>query len=290
MDPTDFLPIIVGGEETADYPAVVGLYAANAGAAGDFFCSGTLVAPDAVVTCAHCVDRLREYEAGEDEVSVLFGTKARGGIDSFAHVIEAVQHPDWVAGQEVDEQGGTDIAVLRLDRSVPDVEPMPVFEGPVDESWVGIELDFVGWGATTAEQLDGGVKRHVAIPVSGVDDLFVHHGEAGSGLNTCFGDSGGTVLRTFDDGVTRLVAVPSVIWRHTNDADICTDGWGWDLRVDVRRSFIEDTRALWAAEPDDTDDTDAGEAPAGCGCASAATPPPWTLLALLGIRRRLTRT
>jgi hypothetical protein len=280
---------IVGGEESADYPGSVALYAADAGATGDFFCSGTLVAPDAVVTCAHCVDRLREYQAANNEVSVLFGTRARGGIDEFAHVIASVQHPDWVPNRVSYSEDGSDIAVLQLDRAIDDVDPVPMYAGPVDDAWTGQELDFVGWGATNAAQVDSGVKRHVRIPVTGVDDLFVIHGAAGSGLNTCFGDSGGSVFRTFDDGLTRLVAIPSVIFRHSEDPDICVDGWGWDLRVDARLSFITDSIASFDVDTDVPPDTDVEVAgPHGCGCDGTPGTPTWIWLGggFLARRRR----
>jgi hypothetical protein len=273
-------PAITGGVETADFPAVVGLYASQGGFAGDNFCSGTLVEPDAVVTCAHCVDRLREYEEGNYDVFVLVGTAAAGGIDTFAKVREAVQDPGWVPGSEVDTEDGTDLAVLRLEEPVAGVEPIPLNEDPVDDSWLGTDLTYVGWGATTEAQTDGGLKRTVTIPVTSYDALWITHGEAFSGLNTCFGDSGGAVLRTGDDGVLRLVGIPAVIWAHDETQDICVDGWGWDLRVDARRDFVRDTLAAWDVPPTDTaappaDPAESPAEPAGCGCGRSGGSSGW---------------
>lgn len=278
---------IVGGAPTDGWPAVVGLYASVAGAPGDLFCSGTVVAPDAVLTCAHCVDRLREHERGNAEVSVVVGTEARGGVQEFARVVEDVRHPDWVRGSEVDTTDGSDLALLRLEEPLDGVVPIPLSSEPVDESWIGLPLDFVGWGRTAEEASDGGTKRHVQIPVTGLAPFWIVHGPEGSGTNTCYGDSGGAVLRTFDDGVVRLVAIPSVIWSSFPEQDICVDGYGWDLQVDLRLDFVEDTLAAWVIEPGDTAAEPAAEPepPEGCGCRSTLAPP-WLALALVTLRGR----
>ncbi len=265
---------IVGGEPTADWPAVVALYAYSNTQGSDAFCSGTLIAPDAVLTAAHCVDRLREHTDGGSNVYVVFGTDVRGGSDGFAQVVDAVQHPDWVPGSEHDEEAGSDVAVLKLDAAV-DVAPMPLNEAPVDDAWLGLELDVVGWGRTAEEAGDAGTKRHVAVPVTGYADWYVQLGEAGSGRNACYGDSGGAVLRTFDDGVTRLVGVSTLLWWHAGAEDACVDGWGWHLRVDARRDFVDEALATLAAPAEDTGHTgETGAAPGpgeeapACGCAA----------------------
>jgi hypothetical protein len=113
------------------------------------------------------------------------------------------------------------------------------------------------------------VKRTVDIPVTALQDWWIVHGHDGLGVNTCFGDSGGAVLRTGDDGVTRLVAVPALIWGSPGQ-DLCVDGYGWDLRVDLRADWIAETLAAWEPEPTDTaaatTEPAAPEEPAGCGC------------------------
>jgi hypothetical protein len=270
---------VSGGEETSDWPAVLGLYAAQGGAPGDPFCSGTLIAPDAVLTCAHCVDRMNEHLAGNAAISVISGTSARGGIDAFASVAEAVLHPAWIPGMEVDSDGGTDLAVLRLTAPFDGLEPVPMNTDRLDATWLGRELELVGWGATTDDQVDGGVKRHAYVPVTDLPDPFVETGSAGLGINACYGDSGGAVLYEGE-----IIGVPAVIWWTEGTPDGCVGGWAWQLRTDLRMAFVEETLAAWADVPPPAEPAPPAEDPGGCATVPGSAG--WALgLALWACRR-----
>ena len=265
-------PPIAGGEATADWPAVVALLAYSASAGYDNFCSGTLIGPREVLTCAHCVLRMREYLDGGADAYVIFGPDVWSGKEDFRGVDAWRSHEGYTGDTQTDVEADTDIGVLHLDTPVTNVEPVEMNAAPVDDTWVGVELDFVGYGRTAYETNDAGYKRHTTMPIAEVGETWVANEVPGQ--NICSGDSGSAALRTFEDGVTRIVGVPeAAFWRDGQDP--CATGGGWSLRVDARKELVESWVAEMAADaqPPDTD-TGAGEpdddeeVAAGCGCAA----------------------
>ena len=126
---------IVGGTPITGMPGVVAVGAIS-GSQGDVFCTGTVVAPRWVLTAAHCIESAELYETyGWDLYVFEADNLLTGGIDASATWEEVVVHPDY-PGQGYD----ADLALLRI--SDPVGEVVPLFEGTLDEGWVGQELTF----------------------------------------------------------------------------------------------------------------------------------------------------
>lgn len=204
-------PTVVGGDRVSikNYPWVVYLTTSN----GFQFCGGTLVAPNKVLTAAHCATVYRP-----DEMRVVAGREDK---NSQAGVVADVSSV-WVEPDYHSADSGDDVAVLTLDQSVP-YRPIKL-AGPGDDGLyaAGTRSDILGWGNTSE---NGGASEfllHANVPLAGDDtcsqaygvydkNKMVCAGYDRGGVDTCQGDSGGPLATggtligvvSFGDGCAR---------------------------------------------------------------------------------------
>ncbi len=198
---------ISGGEPAPDDFAVVGLLN------GHGACSGTLIAPNLVLTAHHCV---AESPAG----NVLCGKATFGPTwtndmsVTTRDVIFAIWR-DHVASIEVppgaNDVCGGDVAVLFLDQNVEPSEAWPIPPRIDQDPSPGEPYRAVGFGGTADDGSGAGMRRQrdglavgcvgeSCVPIYGVQaDEWM--GETG----ICPGDSGGPAL----DDVGRVIGVTS---------------------------------------------------------------------------------
>ncbi|NUP06973.1 MAG: serine protease [Polyangiaceae bacterium] len=202
---------IVGGTTTSAYPAVGALTYF-----GSTHCTGTVVAPRLVVTAAHCV-----YGFSAGNMKFVLGSKVSQPSAKIG-VVSIQAHPSY------DEDSiSNDIGIVVLASDAP-VTPMKMVTS-MDNSWVGRQLTFVGYGVSNGIQQTGaGTKRVVKMPIEGVYPTQFEYGLPGK--NTCNGDSGGPAFAEVN-GELLLAGVTSY-----GDAN-CTQ-YGVDTRVDAFASFI----------------------------------------------------
>ena len=304
-------PRIVGGLPTPAFPAVVGLAVQHQGGLSTF-CSGTLITDTWVVTAAHCVDALHDYERGGWPIVVWFGSHApTGAVDHVTDVVAAVNHPGWTGSLD----DGADIAVVEIGDAPAGVSPMPIVTCDCDLRG-GEILDYVGFGITADGASDAGIKRIAAIDFDRIDGDFLigRH----PSRNLCSGDSGGAALRTVE-GEHRLAGVNSFVFDTAGDGTSCVTGGSGATRIAPFVDWIA-SETDWlqtglgggehGTDPEQTDPEEGGtseggtseeppveegsppasseggaetpseeggsappELPFGCACASAATPP-----------------
>jgi len=179
---------IIGGT-TAPFDEAVVMYATSAGS-----CTGTLIRPNVVLTAAHCL--------GGSLGRVSFGPDLSSFYETVS-VIDTFKSRRYSAGIF----DGGDAALLRLQRDVTDVEPVPFNTEPLTQADVGAEIRTVGFGNTDGVMGTGfGTRRQVTHYILGVDDQFITFGTPTA--NTCQGDSGGPTFMAYD-GVERVIAVTS---------------------------------------------------------------------------------
>ncbi len=170
---------IVGGIATADYRDCVAI-----GSADDWCCTGTLVAPNVVVTAGHCHGGCSERVFVGDNVEQL-------DAGTVIEVADAVRHPDY------DDAALTnDLTVLILAKDA-DVKPRPIAEDGALEAAQTVRL--AGYGNTDVDSMGGyGLRRMVDVPLASNDPKFGADADtefvAGAPFldrDSCNGDSGG---------------------------------------------------------------------------------------------------
>ncbi|MCO4746983.1 MAG: trypsin-like serine protease [Proteobacteria bacterium] len=300
---------IVNGSVTTEYPNVLALVVLFGGGQGSQFCSATQISDDFVLTAAHCA------EAGENYLN-------QGGTLYIARTNNVYQtpedgwfqvrgggvhiHPQWpgMNAQEVIH----DVALMQTSTPIVGTGgPAVLNDEPIDSTWFGRELTFVGFGITDDDAQDSGIKRVTSIPVGEVEPGIVYSYDPNT--NVCSGDSGGAAFEITPDGL-ELAGVNSFVFQQDWNSDPCDGGANGAARVDSYLDWIigiePDVLTDWAPDPVDTPDpndpttgtgdglTEADDAVTGvgCGCSSTASAPAGlaalSLLVLPLVRRRST--
>jgi hypothetical protein len=187
---------IFGGDPVApgDWPAVVAVQT-------DKLCTGTLVAPDLVLTAAHCFDA-----DASAIVRVVFGDELATGQVVVSQ--DWGRHPDFCLPSECDEDL-SDFGWIRLPAPVSVAPILPITDqAEFDQVMrIGAELEFVGYGMDDSGVT--GAKREVSSSLTGFSSSGREFDAGGDGKDTCNGDSGGPALVRLSNGELRLAGVIS---------------------------------------------------------------------------------
>jgi hypothetical protein len=214
-------------------------------------CSGAVIAPDLVLTAAHCVLQRAAYRV------VVVDSRFRRIT---VRAVAAAMHPAFVPGTTPREQPGVDLAIIKLAEPLgPDFVPLdPRLAQNVGE---GEFVDLAGYGLT-AENRRGSARvlrqtRLVALGTLQVANrvLAVADEETlaeTSGSGACRGDSGGPILRGTPGGAYQLLGIVS--WSsgalHSRQATACGgltavtpvsehEGWITSRSSELRRFAAE---------------------------------------------------
>ncbi len=209
---------IVNGTPTSAFPSV-----GIVGDASGGFCSGTLIAPQVVLTAGHC---------GEGVGNTAGRFQVGGTTYATSQVVVHPQYNDAAIGTD----NANDIAIFRLNRAVTGVVPSPIHRATPQ---VGQLLTLVGFGAggTGNAGHDGsfGTKRVGTTPIDQVSSKLIHwRFDNNNESNTAPGDSGGPAFVQMG-GVYQVAGV-------TSGGEQENSGIGdqsYDTRVDAFQSWID---------------------------------------------------
>ncbi|MPY78166.1 MAG: trypsin-like serine protease [Actinophytocola sp.] len=187
-------PAIVGGSEVEPGEREFVVYLADED--GKPYCGGTLVAPEKVVTAAHCVE-----SAERSDLTVVAGRNdVRGDEGSEAGVDEV-----WIPEDYSSVTEGSDVAVLRLDEKLPYRTIQPAAKGDGELYRVGRKATVLGWGKTSERGESSSRLRAAKVPLRADADCeeaygtytqeeMVCAGYRKGGTDACQGDSGGPLV------------------------------------------------------------------------------------------------
>jgi len=211
---------IVGGTlvQPSDFPTVVALE----NTPSNWFCTGTLIDKDWVLTAAHCV-------AGETAAGVNIRFDDANINDTTGGKVVAVAEIHANPGYN-DVDWDNDIALIKLATSVTDREPTPVHRPTIPAATMVTE---VGYGDADNNGGGAGVLRKLVTPTvdcamaadPGITNANLLCFDASDGNASCYGDSGGPAFVPVN-GKLEVAGITS-----GGTANSCTQGW--DLYTSV---------------------------------------------------------
>ena len=235
--------MIVGGHpaDEGKYPWQVRIYSTMDDNVG--FCGGSIIAPQWVLTAAHCL-------LDTQKVVVGFGSTDRTKTTKIESE-KVIVHPDYIKGEKAD------VGLIKLKRPIPDAPAVVVADPVVDNSVdvPGATVTVTGWGAiwdfqafqnsvdvmagrrsvsarklldqnelnaprklheVDIEVIDPGecksVYKSLQVPAFTVGDTEICATGPSGGKDSCFGDSGGPLVAPASNVARGYVQVGIVSW------------------------------------------------------------------------------
>jgi secreted trypsin-like serine protease len=203
------------------------------------FCTGALIAPDIVLSAAHCIAPGAVYKI------VIPGERPPRLLD----VKRAATHPQFNAQGIQAHRAGADVALLQLAELLPKSKVPSAFGAPATPIAAGASFTVAGIGVTKrGDGKSGGAIRSANLIATGKPGTLQVRlvdpatNNAREGLGACTGDSGAPV---FENQSGRAVIVGVVSWSTgANNTDGC-GGLTGVTPLTLYRAWIEQMVKAW---------------------------------------------
>lgn len=233
VEPVEQATAIIGGEPTVpgDFPATGALLYK-----GVFRCTATLIAPDVILTAAHCLPGTGDFSFTlVSQVPLTpkgtvvpsddgeFGGDPDAGTGSPGDMVDPIPftgptypvllvhpHPDWDSGGAFKDLGQVnDVGIAILRRPITSV-PVEQVDTRMTDVGPGTELHLTGYGVTAWYlRYSAGVKHDAMVLIDGVGDYEIRTSASAVEAQPCKGDSGGPLFAQNSDGSHPVAAVVS---------------------------------------------------------------------------------
>ncbi|KAJ2726661.1 hypothetical protein GGI07_000384 [Coemansia sp. Benny D115] len=240
---------ILGGFDFADNGTPFAVYIKTSIGEHSYACGGTLIAPNVVLTAAHCMHGDSNKVAEPMNVTIGYNSDDLTKMNTVKAITIAV-HPDYAPLTETTNVQN-DIALIEIPEiTLTDtVQTVPIYNGSISS---GDELVAVGWGATVSSHDVKSLPYEIKGAVLKVGDdetcsqlipdyespngpTICTLNKLSPGNSTCKGDSGSGVF-VLVDNTPYLIGLSSAIGSPTTTNCGTPDGFGLYTNV---RSYLD---------------------------------------------------